>query len=302
MRMRRRPIRSALLVSVLGALAFATSPAAGATFPANDPTLGAIPDGPSACSSGVFGLDRDVTFTVGGLVQQITKVEVTFALNPAHTFAGDLHVALIAPDAASHTIFGRTGSTTGSICGYASNIAGPYTFSDLAALPPLGGWWQAASTATASQVISAGTYRTTAAGGAGAISPAPATLMTPAFASSDPNGVWTLRFKDSGFGDVGTVESASLTIDTGDAISPQTTFTKKPRKTTSRRTVTFKFKSSEGGSTFQCKLGRKAYKKCSSPFSITVGLGTHTLRVRAIDKAGNKDATPVAYSWRTVAP
>lgn len=47
------------------------------------------------------------------------------------------------------------------------------------------------------------------------------------------------------------------------------------------------------GSTFQCKLDRKPFKKCSSPKTYKkVKPGKHVFRVRAIDKAGNVDPTP----------
>ena len=109
-------------------------------------------------------------------------------------------------------------------------------------------------------------------------------------------------FTDFGLGDTGTVSAASLTLTLTDTKPPQTTFTKKPKKKTTKRKATFGFASNEAGVKFQCKLGKKPYKACAKSKTYTVGLGKHTLRVRAVDKAGHKDATPAKYTWTVVAP
>jgi len=273
--------------------------AGGATFPAKTTSLGPIPDATSpVCGS--FGASRAVTFAATGLKNQITNVEVGFMLNPQHSWGADLDVVLIAPGGAAHTVFSRTGATVATGCGDSSDVHGPYLFSDLASAPPSGGWWEAATAAGAAAAIPAGIYRTTAPGGAGAVNPSPATLMTPAFGATNPNGVWTLRFRDGGQGDAATVSAASLTVSAIDTRPPQTWFLRKPAQRTTSRRVTFKFRSNESGAIFQCKLGRNAYKRCISPRTFTVSLGSHTLRVRAIDQAGNRDATPATYTWRVV--
>jgi hypothetical protein len=57
--------------------------------------------------------------------------------------------------------------------------------------------------------------------------------------------------------------------------------------------VTFKFTSTEGKSTFQCKLDKKPFKACGSPKTYKkLKPGKHVFKVRAIDKAGNVDPTP----------
>jgi hypothetical protein len=78
---------------------------------------------------------------------------------------------------------------------------------------------------------------------------------------------------------------------------PQTTITKKPSKHTAKHRAAFKFKSGFAGSKFQCKLDKKKYKPCSSPFAKVVGTGSHTFRVRAKDPVGNTDATPAKWHW-----
>ncbi len=59
----------------------------------------------------------------------------------------------------------------------------------------------------------------------------------------------------------------------------------------------FSFTSTEGGSTFQCRLSGGSYP-CPSPTDVSVpGDGGFTLTVKATDAAGNTDATPATRSW-----
>jgi Ca2+-binding RTX toxin-like protein len=60
----------------------------------------------------------------------------------------------------------------------------------------------------------------------------------------------------------------------------------------------FRFASSEAGSHFRCRLDRRPAVPCRSPLAYTVGLGGHTLRVLAIDSAGNADPTPAVARFR----
>jgi hypothetical protein len=64
----------------------------------------------------------------------------------------------------------------------------------------------------------------------------------------------------------------------------------------------FRFASNEPGSSFLCKLDRKRFRACSSPVTFTVRPGRHVLRVKAVDPAGNADATPAVYRWRVKSP
>jgi DNA-directed RNA polymerase specialized sigma24 family protein len=104
-----------------------------------------------------------------------------------------------------------------------------------------------------------------------------------------------VRAKDAG----GTVDpspaSRAWTVDT---VAPNTTITSGPKSSTGSRSATFNFSSSESGVSFQCRLDGGGWQSCSSPRSFG-GLkkGAHVFRVRAIDTAGNVDATPDAWSW-----
>lgn len=188
-------------------------------FPADGASLGAIPDSPAGGNlCGDFtGAPRDVTFAVAGLSAGApTDVAVSFTLavvgtgGPGHPWAGDLDVDLLGPGGApSQNIFSQTKSTTATGCGDDSNVTGPYTFSDSAPTSP--SWWEAATTAGSAVPIAAGSYRASTAGGV--VDGGANTLITPTFAGlANPNGTWTLRFRDGGQGDTGTVTAASLTI------------------------------------------------------------------------------------------
>jgi hypothetical protein len=66
------------------------------------------------------------------------------------------------------------------------------------------------------------------------------------------------------------------------------------------RRVAFRFASSEAGSSFRCKLDRKPYRPCTSPRAYSVKAGRHTFRAFAIDRAGNRDRTPVLFKFRVL--
>lgn len=101
-----------------------------------------------------------------------------------------------------------------------------------------------------------------------------------------------------------------------DRIAPETRFTKTPKKkVTSRKKrvrVKYRFTGTDASARsasasaiagFECKLDRKAFKPCTSPFKPKVktkgGKGKkHRVKVRAVDAAGNVDATPAKHSFR----
>ena len=60
----------------------------------------------------------------------------------------------------------------------------------------------------------------------------------------------------------------------------------------------FTFGSSEPGSRYECKLDRKPYRACTSPYRKKVKLGKHRFQVRAIDPQGQVDRTPAVFGWR----
>lgn len=102
----------------------------------------------------------------------------------------------------------------------------------------------------------------------------------------------------------GTALGADRTFTTGDGSPPNTRIRKAPRRriltSRSRARATFKFTSSEPGSSFRCKLDGKPFRPCTSPKRLRVKPGRHRFKVRAIDQAGNVDPTPATARWRVV--
>lgn len=83
--------------------------------------------------------------------------------------------------------------------------------------------------------------------------------------------------------------------------APRTKLKGKPRKVGHNRTPTFRFGSNESGSTFQCKVDRKPFRNCRSPFTTKrLGFGKHVFKVRARDAGGQLDPSPAAFRFEVV--
>jgi hypothetical protein len=79
--------------------------------------------------------------------------------------------------------------------------------------------------------------------------------------------------------------------------APQTIIGKAPPKRTHDRTPSFRFRSSEAGSTFQCRIDRKPFRACRSPYTAkALAPGHHRFSVRA-SHGGQTDATPASFSF-----
>jgi hypothetical protein len=88
--------------------------------------------------------------------------------------------------------------------------------------------------------------------------------------------------------------SRSWTVDT---VAPDTTIDSGP--------PSFTFSSPDGGVTFQCALDAASFSACTSPKTYpNLTQGSHSLKVRSIDPAGNIDQSPAQTAWviDTVAP
>ncbi|MBI2061837.1 MAG: hypothetical protein HYT87_19020 [Nitrospirae bacterium] len=90
-----------------------------------------------------------------------------------------------------------------------------------------------------------------------------------------------------------------------DTTPPDTLIGSSPLSLTSSKSASFILVSTESGSTFECKLDAPDFAPCNSPIGYqTLAEGTHQFQVRAKDKAGNVDSSPLVFEWKidTVAP
>ena len=79
---------------------------------------------------------------------------------------------------------------------------------------------------------------------------------------------------------------------------PETEITKAPRRKTRKRKARFQFTADEAGASFECRLDKRSFAACSSPFRKKVKRRRHRFAVRAIDEAGNVDPTPANIPGR----
>ena len=96
-----------------------------------------------------------------------------------------------------------------------------------------------------------------------------------------------------------TTRTRDFTVDTQ---APATTIDTGPQGPTGNDSPSFSF-SSEPGASFECRLDPGAWAPCSSPKSYSnLSDGAHTFRVRAIDAAGNVEASPPQRGFTVEAP
>jgi CSLREA domain-containing protein len=116
---------------------------------------------------------------------------------------------------------------------------------------------------------------------------------------SDGSHTFRVRAKDSDGAVDPTEASYTWTVDT---TSPDTSISAQPSDPSNSSNAGFTFGGNDGSgsgvSGFECSLDNAAFTACASPNNYN-GLsdGSHTFKVRAIDAAGNVDATPASYTW-----
>ena len=103
---------------------------------------------------------------------------------------------------------------------------------------------------------------------------------------------------------LGNVETGTTVTFVIDGTPPETTIhPPTPGEPTTSGRATFHFSSSETGSTFRCRLDGGPFRTCSSGIKYgyspdaLVSVGTHTFQVKAVDAAGNVDASPASFTW-----
>jgi Ca2+-binding RTX toxin-like protein len=85
-----------------------------------------------------------------------------------------------------------------------------------------------------------------------------------------------------------------------DQIPPDTTVSGKAKVRTrkKRALVSWILGTTEPGSSFECSLDGGTFFPCTSPFSVRLRRGAHTLTVRSRDAAGNLDPSPASFTTR----
>ncbi|HWU86297.1 MAG TPA: hypothetical protein VN253_03450, partial [Kofleriaceae bacterium] len=89
-----------------------------------------------------------------------------------------------------------------------------------------------------------------------------------------------------------------------DDAAPETAISSGPEAFSREGTATFVFGADDPAATFGCSFDGAPHAGCASPYTRTLGDGTHAFSVRAIDPAGNGDPSPAEHVWTidTVAP
>jgi hypothetical protein len=93
--------------------------------------------------------------------------------------------------------------------------------------------------------------------------------------------------------------TASFGVPATDQAAPDTWIDLGPNAGGEPSTAQVAFSSTEGGGGYRCALDGEPPAPCTSPW-VREGLpaGSHTLRVTAVDAAGNADPTPALTTWR----
>jgi Ca2+-binding RTX toxin-like protein len=114
-----------------------------------------------------------------------------------------------------------------------------------------------------------------------------------------PEGNRTLTvYAQDAVGHWSAAQNVTVTVD---RIAPDTVIDSGPANNGSiaGATASFTYHSTEASSTFECKLDAAAYASCSSSGYTTPTLanGSHTVSIRAIDQAGNPDASAASRTF-----
>jgi Tol biopolymer transport system component len=86
-------------------------------------------------------------------------------------------------------------------------------------------------------------------------------------------------------------------------LMPHTRITFAPAAKTRSHSPVFRFTDSTGqsGTTFQCKVDRKSWRRCSSPLRLKrLGRGRHVLEIKGINAAGTAEPQPARRAFKVV--
>ena len=83
-----------------------------------------------------------------------------------------------------------------------------------------------------------------------------------------------------------------------DTAAPDTTITNAPVDGTTSAAALFEFEADQFGSTFECQIDGLGWNECVSPHELLeLASADHVFEVRAVDPAGNADASPAVHEW-----
>lgn len=89
----------------------------------------------------------------------------------------------------------------------------------------------------------------------------------------------------------------------GSGSTPETRLRHAPPHRTHDHTPTFRFVAGEPGASFQCRIDRRRFRRCASPFTAKrLARGPHVFSVRARDDSGRLDPTPASYRFKVLSP
>ena len=115
------------------------------------------------------------------------------------------------------------------------------------------------------------------------------------------SAVWEPDVDADGYGDV-TQDACPQSARSQLPCPPaDTTVKRKPKKVSTDRTVSMRFRSTDGA-TFTCAVDGRPAKPCTSPYRKTFKYGKHVVLVTAVSAVGVPDPTPVKVKFRIVRP
>ncbi|SDE10911.1 Outer membrane protein OmpA [Myxococcus virescens] len=111
-----------------------------------------------------------------------------------------------------------------------------------------------------------------------------------------PDGPYTVTVTATD--DAGNTSAPTSSTFTVDTAAPDTAIDSGPAVVTNVATADFVFSSNESPVTYECSLNGAPFTACPAQAQFgPLPDGDHTLAVRAVDAAGNVDATPAVYTW-----
>lgn len=129
-----------------------------------------------------------------------------------------------------------------------------------------------------------------------ALDDAPMAACTSPTSVTVVEGIHTFRVVATDLNGVVDPEPAAVTWEV-DQTAPETVLSAGPPPATDSAIAHLVFGPAAAGVTFECALDGGAFAPCTSPLDLTVTPGAHTLEVRAVDAAGNVDASPLSIAW-----